>query len=534
MKYLLPLLATGLLWAADNRVDKTGGVDKTGAHCAPPPGSQAPALPAYILAGMGHVEMPIATSSPEAQKFFNQGLAQLHSFWGKEAERSFRQAAALDPAAPMPWFGVALASSEYRPRFQADHRDAIFGKGARTSDRAKAAVEKALSLSGAATEREKLYIAAITALRDGRQADPDEAFVAGLRAVLEKFPQEVEARVILSLWLQRGYVLPERTPRPGTMEAVAMLKQLAAEVPEHPGVQHYIIHGWEGSTFASDAWAACEKYATQAPDIPHALHMPGHIYAQTGKWPEAIKSFSDAAAKEVEYMTADKQYGSGHHGHNVHFLAMAYSYSGDFENAAKAAHRLLEIKETAKQAEMSDNVYSAYRQGHFALLRAMVQHAKWDAILDGQTLPAINQPRPAAWTVWARGVAYAHKGDVKNAKREAKKFEDAVRDFSARTKLAMPEELIVAREELAGHILLASGKKGRGLDTLTAAMEKERHLRYSEPPYYPRPVAEALGAAAVKAGKTDLARRAYRVSLEQYPAAYQGATALRTTAAGGI
>ena len=87
--------------------------------CVPPPSGTAPMLPAKIMEGMGtqFVHLPITTSNPKAQEFFDQGLAQLHSFWALEAERSFRQAAELDPEAPMPWFGVALAAAEYRPRF---------------------------------------------------------------------------------------------------------------------------------------------------------------------------------------------------------------------------------------------------------------------------------------------------------------------------------------------------------------------------------------------------------------------------------
>ena len=62
------------------------------------------------------------------------------------------------------------------------------------------------------------------------------------------------------------------------------------------GVHHYVIHGFEGSTFAKEAWPSCRRYPEMVPNIPHALHMPGHIYAQTGKWAEAAKSFEDAAA----------------------------------------------------------------------------------------------------------------------------------------------------------------------------------------------------------------------------------------------
>src|SRR5713226_5867116 len=87
--------------------------------CAPPPGGSAPSLPARILSGQGQISFPITTSNPKAQEFFNQGVAQMHSFWATEAERSFLQAAALDPQAAMPYWGIAMvAAGDYRPRFQ--------------------------------------------------------------------------------------------------------------------------------------------------------------------------------------------------------------------------------------------------------------------------------------------------------------------------------------------------------------------------------------------------------------------------------
>src|SRR3982751_3630879 len=108
---LCALLMTVALFAADTKKENTGGL------CAPPVDKASPSLPAKLMPEMGNVHMTITTSNPEAQKFFDQGLAQMHSFWAREAERSFLQAAALDPEAPMPWFGVAIvAGGDWRPR----------------------------------------------------------------------------------------------------------------------------------------------------------------------------------------------------------------------------------------------------------------------------------------------------------------------------------------------------------------------------------------------------------------------------------
>src|SRR4051794_992962 len=155
-------------------------------NCTPPPSALAPTLPAKLLPGMGTVHMAITTSSPEAQQFFDQGLAQMHSFWAREAERSFLQAAALDPAAPMPHWGIAMvAAGDWRPRFQLDTLGAFFGKQVPpATSRARLAARKAVELSqvpGKATDLEKLYIAAIAARRAPDAKDPEEAFVKELR-----------------------------------------------------------------------------------------------------------------------------------------------------------------------------------------------------------------------------------------------------------------------------------------------------------------------------------------------------------------
>src|SRR4029077_6084711 len=164
--------------------------------------------------------------------------------------------------------------------------------------------------------------------------DPEEAFVSGMRAVLAKYPDEVEGQLYLSLLVMRGFSVAEKKPLgPGTMEAVGILRGLLVKAPEHPGVHHYIIHAYEGATFAKEAWPSCEKYAQLVPNIPHAIHMPGHIYSQTGRWSDAAKSFDDAARNERSWMKQDKLYGDGHYGHNVHYLATAYSFEGRYDDA---------------------------------------------------------------------------------------------------------------------------------------------------------------------------------------------------------
>ncbi len=487
--------------------------------CAPPPSGTAPALPAKILEGQGTewIKFPITTSSPEAQKFFLQGVAQMHSFWAIEAERSFRQASALDPAAPMPWWGIAMAAAgDYRPRFQLEDMSRPPGAvSARVVQAAKKAQEFA-EVAGKATDLEKMYIASIVGRRTAEPGKQDAAYVDGLRAIAAKYPNEVEAQSYLALHLMRGFETPAKSARAGSTEASTLLRKLAADFPDHPGVHHYIIHGFEGSTYAKEAWPSCKRYAELVTNIPHALHMPGHIYAQTGRWADAVKSFEDAAINERKWIASDRLYGTGHHGHNVHFEAMAQSFSGDFAGAKASAAHLLTYTENPREAGQVDMFYSAYRQGWFAMLRALVQHDSWDLILDGKTLPEYNRPREMAWRHWARSLAYLAEKSVEHAQEEAKKLDSALEKYKNDVKLDPPPELLIARQELEGQFQIAAGKWKQGWNTLKKASDKERALRYSEPPRYPRPVAEAAGELAIKHGKYADAEKMFQVALVQY------------------
>jgi tetratricopeptide (TPR) repeat protein len=493
--------------------------------CAPPPGGLPPSLPAKLLEGQGDIDFRISTNSEEAQKFFNQGVAQMHSFWATEAERSFLQAASLDPEAPMPHWGIAMvAAGDYRPRFQlvrdapAPSRKgraaaAPFGSQARAIDAAKKALQLS-QLPGEATELEKLYIASIVARRTS--TDPDADYIKGLRAIIAAYPNEVEARTYLALHLMSGFTSPDKTSRPGSMEAVEILRDLARRAPHHMGVHHYIIHGWEGSTFAKDAWDSCRRYPELVPNIPHALHMPGHIWAQTGEWEKGVQAFEQAAANERGYMKADSLYGTGHHGHNVHFLASSHAFLGQYDKAVENARELLAIKENPREISQVDNFRTAYRQGWFAMMVALLHAEKWDVVLDGETLPVYDKPRERAWRHWVVGLAHAAKGEVKSAKADAKQMARAMKDLESSIDQRTPS-LDVARAELDGHIAFAAGKVERSLAMLQAAVNQERSLRYNEPPSYPRPVAQALGQLALKSGKPAVAEAAFRQALEQYP-----------------
>ncbi len=527
MKFVAFVLFTAVtIFGADAPKDKD--------LCSAPPGANPPSLPAKILTGQGseYIRFRMTTSNPEAQKFFVQGVAQMHSFWAVEAERSFLQAAALDPTAPMPYWGIAMvAAGDYRPFFQlvrdsVPAKQELKGGPLRAVEAAKKAVELA-AVPGKATDLEKLYIAAIQARRSA--SDPDAAYVAGLRKVVAAYPDEVEAPSYLALHLMSGFTLPDRKPRTGSMEAADILRALVVKFPDHPGVHHYIIHGFEGATFARDAWPSCRRYPELVTNIPHALHMPGHIWAQTGQWDEAAKSFEAAATNELGYIKADALYGTGHHGHNVQFLVTTYMFQGKYEQAMAQANGLMAFGENPREAKEVDNPVAVYRQGWFAALRTLVALEKWDAILDGKTLPIYDKPREQAWRHWAFALAQGNRGSLAEAKKEQTAMEASLKELAAKTGKPVPPVMDVARKELEGQMALFEHKTAKGLKLLETAGAMERALRYTEPPSYPRPVLEVLGNKALAAGQLETAAAAYKDALDQYPDDPRAAAGLEKT-----
>jgi tetratricopeptide (TPR) repeat protein len=527
----LSLLLPGLACAQERREPDM---------CLVPPGAQ-PRLPAKLLAGQGTTNMPVTTRSDEARAFFNQGISQLHSFWAVEAERSFLQAATLDPDMAMAWWGIAAsAAGDHRAGFQNRRAAALREQApkeekiARTDNgaaidgqvRAREAIAQAMALRDKVTPRERLYIEAQAARRNPRAKDPDADYIAGLRKLVAAHPDDLEAKSFLGLALLLGYELPSHQPRPGTLEGVRLLEEVVAANDGHFGAHHYLIHGYEGSATPEKAWRACERYPQLVTNIPHALHMPGHIFAQSDRIDDAVLAFTSAAANELGYLNADLLYANGHHGHNVHFLIHSLNLEGRYTESMLQARSLLGFKETPRESG-SDTGYSTYRQGYFALVKTLVRFERWPDILDGRTIPAYEKNVLAAWRTWAMGLAWSATGNVPAARESLKSLREA-----ATTLKAGPESpLGIAITELNATLDARNGDLRGAWKQFRDAADREAAMVYSEPPPYPRPVVEAWGNLASELKDFDAADRAYAEALVREPGsgrAYLGrAAALR-------
>src|SRR5499425_3736250 len=202
------------------------------AACHIPAATKAATMPARLVDGYGEVHMPIATKSEDAQKFFDQGLALLHSFWFYEADRSFERAAQLDPECAMAQWGIAMAAVNEKRRDEA--------------------IKRAKELAAKASKRERLYIAAVEARYQGERATVQnngflgatEPYKKALRKIVSSYPDDLEAKLFLALALMSGYER-DGAPKPGTAEAITLLQAVLKKDPKHLAAHHYMIHATE-------------------------------------------------------------------------------------------------------------------------------------------------------------------------------------------------------------------------------------------------------------------------------------------------
>ena len=236
-------------------------------------------------------------------------------------------------------------------------------------------------------------------------------------------------------------------------------------------------------------------------NIPHALHMPGHIYSQTGKFAEAEKSFGDAAVNELGYIKADALYGSGHHGHNVHYLSTAYAFDGQYDKAKEMRAQPARIQRESSRAGAGGRKFlgaspglvradardgAALRVGmrfwmgrrcRFTIVRAsrpgVIGRWAWR-----RRRRAMPQPRQKRLIRWTRLSNSTRAGEAQAAGRAGGRASGTGRPYSG-----------------------GRGQSEAGAEQRSdAAATAQRKLRYSEPPYYPRPVDEAIGEIALRLG----------------------------------
>ena len=484
------------------------------AVCHTPTATKAATTPARLVDGYGKVHMPIATKSEEAQRFFDQGLALLHSFWSYEADRSFERAAQLDPECAMAQWGIAMAAVNEKRRDEA--------------------VKRAKELAAKASERERLYIEAVEARYQGERTTiqnngflgASEAYQKAMRKIVAFYPDDLEAKLFLALALMSGYER-DGAPKPGTVEAIALLQVALAKDPKNLAAHHYMIHATESGKRAIDGAPSADVYGSLAPKVGHAVHMPGHTYVHIDRWDDAARAFEGSAEVDRVYIRDNKEttdHAAGPYGHNVHFLATVYGYQGRYRDARRASQELLDATKAPDEQKSRTAI-----EGRISMLRALVRFEKYDEILNGKSLPDEGAFEVLkAWRYYALGLAKIGNGDVAATRSQIETLEREIAWLKEKFGKAkdLPQAgrqrqqlraLAVAPLELQARVFAREGKADEAVAKLREGVEEEIKLGYSEPPLYPNPMEEVAGKVCLELKRWKEAEEFFRAALERDP-----------------
>jgi tetratricopeptide (TPR) repeat protein len=484
-----------------------------------PEAQETPKLQAPLFDDLGSYHVAITTDEPLTQRFFDQGVILTFGFNHAEAKRSFREAARLDPECAMCYWGIAFALGPNinMPMFP----DAV--------PEAYEAAQRASQLAGRASPREQALIGALLKRYAAQPADDrsalDRAFADAMREVAHQYPDDPEVQTFfaeslmdLSPW---DYWLPSGEPKPATVEAIAALERVRAANPDHPGANHLYIHAIEASSNPRRAEAAADHLAPAVPGAGHLVHMPSHVYIRIGRYYDAAAANIKAGEADTSYIAqcqAQGVYPLLYHPHNWHFLWASATFLGKKEWAARGALRTRELMGTHRH---DDPMFGPYIQ-HFWLapLYHQVRFAEWDAILTSAEPQDLPYPR-AIWH-YARGMAYAGKGQLEAAARELDAMDQYVDDPAlAQVMVSVRNNAqqlaAIARLVLEGDIEARAAEHDRAITALIEAVALEDQLGYNEPEDWPYPVRQILGAVQLEAGKAADAERTYRDELARHP-----------------
>jgi len=408
---------------------------------------------ASLLPGMGKVHFPVTTARPEAQAFIDQGVAQLHSFYDFEAERSFRQAAAIDPDCAMAYWGMAMANVN-------------------NGRRARGFLKEARRRDAKLTPREKLYLDALEALHKDGVDDKarKQNHLLGLEAIVQEFPGDLDARAWLAMvtW-QNGTI--------GSRQAVDVVIDSVLQVePMHPGAHHYRIHLWD-DVKPIRAEKSAALYAQAAPGIAHAWHMPGHTYTGLKRYADAAYQQEGSARVDHAHMIRGRimPFEIHNYAHNNQWLCTSLSHIGRARDAIAVARDLVEQpRDPNKNGE--DDGGSAQRSGRLRWVEVLTRFELWDDLIAATTSGALDWSGLAAERkekAYTLGLAYAAKGDqAKLAEQVAALKAAAVGEAKGATQSSPSSGLnLAALAELEGYQLLARGEFGPAFDRFAKATD---------------------------------------------------------------
>jgi tetratricopeptide (TPR) repeat protein len=454
---------------------------------------------------LGTVHFPVSCT-PDAQKTFEKGIALLHSFWYEEAEKTFLDAEKQDPKCAMAYWGEALSLWHQlwdRPT-------------AATIKRATAELKKA-DKAKAKTERERDYIQALKAFySNSKKTDHQaraQAYSAAMQKVYQKYPDDHEAAAFYALSLLACE--PDNdTTFANRKQAGAILEKLFAEEPNHPGIAHYLIHTYDKPQLAELGLPAARRYAQIAPSAPHAVHMPSHIFARVGDWPDSIQSnlASIAATRKATEMGMG---GEGHEFHAMDFLIYAYLQSGRETEALKVIEEVKTMP--AMHMGSMDRDMQAFAMSKFPAMYALELH-RWS---EAAALPVIPKADPGdrAYTYWAKTIGSARSGDLAGAKKNLAEIETIHKDYVAGKKSYVAEWTEMLYQEASAWVLHGEAKDEEATAALHKVADHEDAVGEEQTSM---PAREMLGDMLLEMKRPDQALAEYQGDLKFNPKRFNG------------
>ncbi|HEX7787686.1 MAG TPA: hypothetical protein VF653_15825, partial [Methylomirabilota bacterium] len=411
---------------------------------------------------LGTVRFPVSCA-PAVRADFERAVALLHSFWYEEAEKAFTAITTADATCAMGYWGIAM--SVYHPLWQPPS-PAMLHRGAD-------AVEKARGLI--ATPREKEYIAAIaTYYRDSDTLDHRAraaAYEKAMERLSRRYPDDREAAVFYALALNATAAPTDKTYA-NQLKAGAILERVFAEQPQHPGVAHYIIHSYDYPPLASRGLVAARGYARTAPSVPHAQHMPSHIFTRLGLWPESIDSNrASAAAGKAYHARLGKATVWDQTLHALDYIVFAHLQIAQ----DKQARAVLEDLQTMPRSE-PESFVAAYAYAAIPARVALEQHRWSEAAGIGPASRSFPWDRFAwaeAITAFARSIGAARSGDAARARAEIQKLDGYRAGLLAARQTYWAEQVNIQHHAARAWAARAEGRNDEALTLMRAAADLE-------------------------------------------------------------
>ena len=473
--------------------------------------------PSALHENLGALHHTIHTSNPETQRLFDQGLTFVYAFNHDEAIRRFQRAAALDPKAAMPLWGIALALG---PNINLDVDPA-------REKQAFEAEQRALALAESAPENERAYI---DALRRRYSTDPNADlkqlalnYANAMRELSRRYPDDLDAATLFAESLMdlhpwRFWTI-DGEPGENTREIMTVLEGVLRRDPSHLGANHYYIHTLEASPDPEVALPSAERLETLVPSAGHLVHMPAHIYERTGDYQRAALANERAAAADRAFFGSDapprNNYGMIYYDHNLAFLAMACMMEGRLACARSAAARLDAHARPGLETMPMFEAYLVWPT--FVEMR----FAEWKAV---EQLPPPDKKLVLSTYLWLfeRGTAYASTGGLDRAREERAAMHSLRPQVPPGPAFGMLFNdtqvfLDLADDSLDARMAFAAGDHEAAIAWWRKAVALQDAMNYDEPEEWYYPVRESLGAVLLRDGRAGEAEVIFREDLDRHP-----------------